>query len=756
MFIHGVEMQKQHLQIALASLVHNPGVLGGWESKITSGLGKTTDAFSEIIKLASELSAGGIHGVGEAKPLQSIFDNLSLPEKNEKEKNKPRRPCYFEPLPLSLTEGALFAKEGNDAGGQILNLDPLVGELENALPREYAETEGYLESVLATLHRFTANAPSSCLVDVSYYDHRRLTAALAVCLADRVKDWTKFTAPADDENVALLVGGDISGIQDFIYTLRAKGAARTLRGRSFYLQLLTEAILRFTLRELDLPYTNVIYSGGGHFFLLAPSSKGGELECIQKKITKTLLKHHRTSLYLALGCAPVPRNGFEKGSFPKHWGEMHAAMAERKRRRYSELDAEMYSGMFEVPETGGNPENTCDACGEDHRALKVWKFKDEDDGRICTLCASFEDLGRELTRSGLLALSFGNSNANGVRDAADALAEFGMTHRFVKKGEETIALQGNETVLWSFDDPDGVKGSSFGNTTKWLRHTANTVPVDADGNALTFDDLQKQVEGGFQRLGVLRMDVDNLGELFKRGLGEDASLARLATLSSRISLFFEGWLKKLCEKDARAGKIYTVYAGGDDVFLLGPWDLIPGLAKDVVDDFARYTGHNADVHASAGMAFIDGKYPVYQAAEDAGDALDAAKAPPEKNAFTFLGKRWGWEEFKEISKKHDDLTSLVKPQEKDKKAAPQAILQVLQQLALEEEQHDKVKGLHVWGRWIWMGMYQLTRMQERRSDLASDIESISDEIQENKYQNIAKWGVAARWTQLFTRKKPDK
>lgn len=746
-------MQKQHLQIALASLVHDPGALGGWESKITSGLGKTTDAFSEIIKLASELSAGGIHGAGEAKPLQSIFDNLSLSEKNEKEKNKPRRSCYFEPLPLSLTEGALFAKEGNDTGGQILNLDSLVGELENALPREYAETEGYLESVLATLHRFTANAPSSYLADVSYYDHRRLTAALAVCLADRVKDGTKFTVPAEDENVALLVGGDISGIQDFIYTLRAKGAARTLRGRSFYLQLLTEAILRFTLRELDLPYTNVIYSGGGHFFLLAPSSKDGELERIQKKITKTLLKHHRTSLYLALGCAAVPRNGFEKGSFPKHWGEMHAAMAERKRRRYSELGGDMYSSLFAIPETGGNPENTCDACGEDQRALQVWKFKDDKDGKICTLCASFEDLGRELTRSGLLALSFGNSN--GVRDAADALAEFGMTHRFVKKGEETIALQGNETVLWSFDDPDVVKGSSFGNAAKWLRYTANTVPVDADGNVLTFDDLQKQVEGGFERLGVLRMDVDDLGELFKRGLGENASLTRLATLSSRVSLFFEGWLKKMCEEDARAGKIYTVYAGGDDVFLLGPWDLIPGLAKGIVGDFAKYSGYNADIHASAGMAFIDGKYPVYQAAEDAGDALDAAKAHPEKNAFTFLGKRWGWKEFEEISEKHDRLTSLVKPQEEGKKAAPQAILHILQQLAHDEEQYNRVKGQHVWGRWIWMGMYQLTRMQERSKETAREIQAVSKELQEGGYQNLDQWGLAARWTELHERKKKE-
>jgi len=41
--------------------------------------------------------------------------------------------------------------------------------------------------------------------------------------------------------------------------------------------------------------------------------------------------------------------------------------------------------------------------------------------------------------------------------------------------------------------------------------------------------------------------------------------------------------------------------------------------------FAEYTSGNPDIHISAGMAFIDGKYPVYQAAEDAKDAIDEAR-----------------------------------------------------------------------------------------------------------------------------------
>jgi CRISPR-associated protein Cas10/Csm1 subtype III-A len=110
-----------------------------------------------------------------------------------------------------------------------------------------------------------------------------MTAALAACLAEMdtnnleallasVRREFRGEASAQDvevlnQPVALLVGGDISGIQKFIYTISSKGAARMLRGRSFYLQLLTEALLRYTLVELGLPYSNVIYSGGGHFYL---------------------------------------------------------------------------------------------------------------------------------------------------------------------------------------------------------------------------------------------------------------------------------------------------------------------------------------------------------------------------------------------------------------------------------------------------------------------------------------------------------
>ncbi|MCS7222919.1 MAG: hypothetical protein N0A15_16765, partial [Anaerolineae bacterium] len=67
------------------------------------------------------------------------------------------------------------------------------------------------------------------------------------------------------------------------------------------------------------------------------------------------------------------------------------------------------------------------------------------------------------------------------------------------------------------------------------------------GSIKPFEVMEVQSKG-IQRLGVLRMDVDNLGKLFAEGFGENATLSRVAALSFAISLFFEGWVEVLAER----------------------------------------------------------------------------------------------------------------------------------------------------------------------------------------------------------------
>src|SRR5262249_44517413 len=101
--------------------------------------------------------------------------------------------------------------------------------------------------MLSLLHAYAWCLPSDTQAntpDVSLYDHLRVTSAIAACLyqfhARRAALTDKEVARQDQTRCLLLVG-DISGIQDYIFgisTIGAGGVAKRLRARSFYVQLL--------------------------------------------------------------------------------------------------------------------------------------------------------------------------------------------------------------------------------------------------------------------------------------------------------------------------------------------------------------------------------------------------------------------------------------------------------------------------------------------------------------------------------------
>lgn len=128
-------------------------------------------------------------------------------------------------------------------------------------------------SWLALLRRYASRVPAATptrykghVPDISLYEHSRVTAAIAACLAadehgqEQISAWrTVFDkvslnpneTPDSNETpdnkkdldsvLGRLVCGDLSGIQEFLYAIPRKGAAKTLRARSFALQLVAGA-----------------------------------------------------------------------------------------------------------------------------------------------------------------------------------------------------------------------------------------------------------------------------------------------------------------------------------------------------------------------------------------------------------------------------------------------------------------------------------------------------------------------------------
>jgi len=558
-----------------------------------------------------------------------------------------------------------------------------------------------------------------------------------------------------------LVGGDIPGIQDFVYTITSRGAARGLRGRSFFVQLLGEAVIERLLNELGLSLANVIYNAGGNFMLLAPplsATVNGQtteaiLEKVRSEAEKALLDAFRGDLSLALAWTPLAAAEIGSHEFTSRASRvLKEGIAERKRARFGSVAKSQWEALF-APQ--GRPGNRyCVVCqtplaegeGEKLPGETAWQ---------CQACASFAELARALGKASFLSL--GSRPPSAKETWQEALFEVsGRWFSFDRSGD----------LVYALNDTDFLRHGAHG-----FRFLANVTPhvtqADVDrwqaepeedeepprpGDVRTFAQMAADAQG-LKGIGVLRMDVDDLGQVMVRGLNL-RTLAATSALSSALDGFFAGYLNVICEeiqKD-RPESLYVIYSGGDDLFIVGAWDLMPALAAGIQAEFARYTGNNPSLTISGAVTLEDAKFPLYQAAERAGEAEERAKAyrrrqgSGEKNAFHFLGLEVGWEEWDQVLRYREKIRTALEG------GAARALLQIVQDTYAQYERQRKTRKTEI-GPWIWRGAYALSRMagriprenQEAREAVTRLAQSCLNPAE------IRFAGLAARWMELLTR-----
>ncbi len=168
---------------------------------------------------------------------------------------------------------------------------------------------------------------------------------------------------------------------------------------------------------------------------------------------------------------------------------------------------------------------------------------------------------------------------------------------------------------------------------------------------ITAEELADKASG-IDRVGYLRMDVDNLGQIFANGL-QERSLPQLAALSRQMNYFFKVYLNSLAAKrqenspgfsqltsDPRLELLF-IYTGGDDIFISGAWNQIAEFAGDVYQSFRTYTSYNPSITISGGISINTIKYPLYQAAADAGKAEHLAK-DNDRDSLNLFGQTFKW------------------------------------------------------------------------------------------------------------------
>ena len=522
------------------------------------------------------------------------------------------------------------------------------------------------EQLIHLLEKYFWCVAGTTADDISLYDEMKTTAAIAVSLYDEYlqseEELDVFLENAEDPRLAL-IHGDVSGIQNFIFNIPSKGAAKSLKGRSVYISLLSDVIVRYIIDKLDLYPTNLLYNGGGNFFILAPYHKLPQFKNIRKTILQHLLHAHAGEIYFAMDAVPVATRDFK--DFARIWDEAKSRANRLKKKKWSELDLEENFDMIFGPiDEGSEEREVCKVCGSfgNLRPINLKKLE-ENEVQICHLCDSFIDLTDQLKNARYIVYKkvsvAQDPHYNGYQNI---FQKFGYEIRFYEKLPDGKTEREYRYTINQTDFLDRhCSGFHFG---------AYELPADVHGQ-ITFEELAERCVKngrGDKKLAHLKLDVDNLGSLFGVGLGERRSISRVSVLSRMLGIYFSGYIHHLIQQRGWYKHLYVVFSGGDDTYLIGTWNEVFHFAKEFYDHFRKFTCENPDITFSAGIRVFHYNYPVIRAADLTEDALDTAKdkgksvaphLPPRKNKVSFLGEVFNWEEFDIIKELETILEKMV-------------------------------------------------------------------------------------------------
>jgi CRISPR-associated protein Csm1 len=524
-------------------------------------------------------------------PLHSIFDTLKI--KNKDGIYSINKKCHgYNLRALSLAKEDIFPYRININKVNEIKEKSLSSEYEklwNDFNKEFellpkGNISAFISSLTYLLKKYTWCIPSSTIdmPNVSLFEHLKTTAAIAGCLfeyGESLKNSLGYEGKRigiDKDNYPIkLCCIDLSGIQNFIYDISSSKAYKSLKGRSFYLQLLLDRILDFLLFELDQHHVNIIYSSGGKAYFLLPNTESvnKKIPSLLIRIEKMLWNEHKGKIFAAFGSVPFKYN-FQKGStgkvqsnyqfpngkFVTNLGDLWKAVSDlssfQKTRRFKSLITEDFDAFFNENHQNSKIEQypeVCEVTGqpferdEKNNLVSSNIGRDNEDNKISVLPSVKQqvELGKEL-KDAKIIFSHPNNDQN----------------RFNQKGKKSSFSFGelNKSILLLSEDPQELNSeinkwgtavnSQFStiNSTDFLKsiinpssqagsgfifYGGNSQPEinlkeypTGSGRPKTLEELcwlndQKHIESeneSYSKLGILRMDVDNLGQIFINGL----------------------------------------------------------------------------------------------------------------------------------------------------------------------------------------------------------------------------------------------
>ncbi|MBD3214983.1 MAG: type III-A CRISPR-associated protein Cas10/Csm1 [Candidatus Lokiarchaeota archaeon] len=543
----------------------------------------------------------------------------------------------------------------------------------------------FLLNLLQTHFKFIPSAAYKVEPDISLFDHSKIVCAFCAALE------TYFTMHnydgdaknkvlnnlgcllknlyLDEENIMheiennteksdlyqthkyfTLIHGDFSGIQDFIHRITSKYAMKTLKGRSFFLSLLTDVLAEYVVEKLELPKANIIFAGGGHFYILAYQSDaiGELLEDLSVKVNNLFIQHYNAQLYLALDYIPLTIKDIVKYQEANVWRKVTQKTSMKKKERYKDVilsEPEKYAEIFGPKKGSAEELERCVICNSSQNLEDFRPSDEESEEKWCDTCKGFLNLTNDLRGARYIQFS----------DNPEAL--YNQILEPLDKSIKFIEMLNGQKDLFSINDPTAnLLGTKYYSIAFPFKEKGMNMILDNDDLA---DKAEQRT--GFNKLGILKMDIDSLGRIITHGLGKQNSLSRVSTLSTSLSLFFKGYVSELV-KSSFKDEIYLIFSGGDDLFAVGAWDKTIEFAHVLYKEFRRFTSYNPNITLSAGLVLVNPKFPIMKASMMAEEALDDAKHfeyytgdVNTKNKICLFGSVLNWDWSLEKEKEHQTI-----------------------------------------------------------------------------------------------------
>lgn len=584
--------------------------------------------------------------------LHSIFYRIGF-----KDRDKDIEPYYA--FPGSLSSKIFYPVQGKN---EILETGKK--RILSEIKTYYQDfSHDYLNSLTSNqlfflLEKFGSNIPVDDECMISIFDRYKIIAARKIIKTNREN-------LGHSEN--LFINIDISGIQRFIYNISSAGALKNLRSRSFFIELLCNHIVHKVLNAFNIHSVNVIMSGGGTIYILSgcPDDYERKINDLCYRLNEWLLNEFNGRLYSAITYVRCSDKELED-DLSNILKELSIKAFEDKQRKFKDM---IVKGKFSFVEEKDPEYLGCEICYRDDPPKSRYHRVNEAEDRFrCHLCNRLVNLGNQIPNTRFIyqcdkdsekclkiegsyyLLSDQPPGARSIdypclwvvyEDRQDFIndLEGGAIHifarTFTKKNRE-LKKDIYEKIVGERKNLEALLSSQEDITYK--ERLKEEIDMMEDDHAATFEYIAKSAKGA-QLIGALRMDADNIGKILQYGFSSETTLENISSFSMSLNCFFKLHLESLCkegferkDKDSifavngdEGRNVHVIYAGGDDLFILGAWSDIAFLAIDIGESFKKYTCNNMDLGISGGLTLHGPRFPINKMADESMAALTTAK-----------------------------------------------------------------------------------------------------------------------------------